>query len=77
MLADVEFSLFSRFTHDCENIIRENYHYYSTVTNVHVVQYWAYTHCLSGNKNRIAGNIGGNYIWRIVRKSSKIEIGGF
>ena len=25
----------------------------------------------------IAGNIGGNYIWRIARKSSKIEIGGF
>ena len=26
---------------------------------------------------RIAGNIGGNYIRRIARKSSKIEIGGF
>ena len=25
---------------------------------------------------RIAGNIGGNYIWRIARKSLKIEIGG-
>ena len=25
----------------------------------------------------VAGNIGGNYIWWIARKSSKIEIGGF
>ena len=27
--------------------------------------------------HRIAGNIGGNYIWQIARKSSKIKIDGF
>ena len=47
VFADMNFSLFLRFTPDCENIIHGNYDYFSTVMNS--VLHCACMHCLHGN----------------------------